>query len=173
MRRLLLVATMAAALMGLPGTARAGAETPVNQRVDIVFVGAQAGVVTARGAIDGVGVVTEENTLHPDGTFHGTLRFQFLLGSVTTPFSGVVTEVDVDPTTCTGRFATVGQFTIASGTGAYAGASGSGRFSERGIFNAVPTASGCSPTVQARTLLVTEATGSVLLPRRSGVLGLT
>ncbi|HEX2118594.1 MAG TPA: hypothetical protein VHF91_05385, partial [Acidimicrobiales bacterium] len=107
-----------------------------------------------------------------DGTFHGTLRFQFLLGSVTAPFTGLVTEVDVDPATCTGRFATVGQFTIASGTGAYAGVTGSGRFSERGIFNAVPTPSGCSPTLQVRTLLVTEATGSVSRPPRPGVLGL-
>ena len=171
MRRLLLFATIAAALVGLPGAGPAAAETPVNQRVDIVFVGAQAGVVTARGAIDAVGVVTEENTLHPDGTFHGTLRFQFLLGSVTAPFTGVVTEVEVDPATCTGRFATVGEFTIASGTGAYAGATGWGRFSERGIFNAVPTQSGCSPTLQVRTLLLTEATGSVTLAPRTRLLG--
>jgi hypothetical protein len=145
---------------------------PTNQRVDIVFVGAQAGVVTARGAINGIGVVTEENTLNPDGTFHGTLRFLFLLGSVTAPFTGVVTDVHVDPATCTGRFSTVGEFTIASGTGAYAGATGSGRFTERGVFNALPTPSGCSPTIQVRTLLETAATGAVSLPPRPRLLGL-
>lgn len=171
MRRLLLVATVALALVAVPGAGPAVA-TPVNQRVDIVFVGAQAGVVTARGAIDAVGLVSEENTLNPDGSFHGMLRFVFPLGSVTAPFTGMVTEVEVDPATCTGRFATVGRFTIASATGAYAGASGSGQFSERGTFNAVPSSSGCSPTLQVRTLLVTEATGSVTLPRRTTLLGL-
>jgi hypothetical protein len=83
----------------------------------------------------------------------------------------VVTEVEVDPATCTGRFATVGEFTIAWGTGAYAGASGSGRFCEQGIFNAVPAPWGCSPTLQVRTLLVTEAIGLVTLAPRTGILG--
>lgn len=171
MRRLLTVATalVVLAVLGLPGTAQA--EAGANTTVKIVFVGGPVGVATSSGAINAVGAVTEENTLLPDGTFHGTLRFQFLLGTVTAPFTGLVTSVDVDPTTCTGRFTTVGEFTLSGGTGLYAGISGHGAFTERGIFNAVPTPSGCSPTLQIRTWLETDATATVSLPRRTSIFG--
>ena len=43
---------------------------------------------------------------------------------MTAPFTGVVTDVEVDPATCTAPFATVGELTIATDTGAYAGAWG-------------------------------------------------
>lgn len=170
MKRILTVATALAVLAvpGLAGTAHAG--SGANTTVKILFMGGPVGVVKSSGAINAAGAVTEQNTLLPDGTFHGTLRFQFLLGTVTAPFTGVVTSVDVDPTTCTGRFTTVGEFTISGGTGAYAGISGRGDFTERGIFNAAPTPSGCSPTLQVRTWLETDATATVSLPRRSGLL---
>jgi hypothetical protein len=170
MRRLVLVAILAGALLAPAGPAAADAD--VNQRVRIAFAGGYVGVATAAGRINSVGVVTEQSTLNADGTFHGTLAFQFPLGWVTAPYRGAVTEVHVEPTTCQGRFATVGEFTLAAGTGAYAGISGHGRFSEQGIFNAVPTLEGCSPTLQVRTLLATEATATVSLPHRLGLLGL-
>ena len=171
MKRLPTIATALAVLTvpALAGPAHAG--SAANTTVKIVFVGGPVGVVRSVGAINAVGAVTEENTLLPDGTFHGTLRFQFLLGTVTAPFSGVVTSVDVDPTTCAGRFTTVGDFTVSAGTGAYAGISGRGDFTERGVFNAVPTPSGCSPTLQVRTWLETDATATISLPRRGGLLG--
>jgi hypothetical protein len=143
-----------------------------NTRVKITFVGGPVGAVRSTGAINAVGVALEETVLNPDGTFTGTLSFVFPLGTVTAPYSGHVTSVAVDAT-CTGRFTTVGSFTITAGTGFYAGISGTGNFTERGIFNAVPTGSGCSPDLQVRTYLTTDATATVVLRQRplGGLLG--
>lgn len=170
-RVLVITATVVAPVAGVVVARPAQAAAP-NTTVEIVFVGGPVGVVTSRGAITGIGTAIEETVLNPDGTFTGTLRFVFPLATVTAPYAGHVTSVDVDAT-CTGRFTTVGSFRIAAAAGLYAGASGSSTFTESGIFNALPTGTGCSPTLQVRTYLTTEATATVKPPPRplGGLLG--
>lgn len=157
----LLVAAAGAA--PAPASAQAAPAAGPNTWVKITFVGGPVGVVKSTGAVKGVGAALEETVLNPDGTFTGTLRFLFALGTVTATYQGVVTSVSVDAT-CTGRFTTVGTFQITAGTGLYAGISGSGNLTESGIFNAVPTGTGCSPDLQVRTYLTTDATATVSLP---------
>jgi hypothetical protein len=155
-------------VMALVSTAVAAAWSPAaadattaNQRVRIVFAGGYSGVALASGVINAVGAAQEESTLHPDGSFVGRLTFRFPLGTVTAPFEGQVTSVTVDPTTCVGRFTSVGSFTIGSATGLYRGTTGHGTFTEAGMFNSLPTPSGCSPEPLLRTLLVTEAVAHI------------
>lgn len=165
MKRIVSSVLAAVAMVG-GAAAPAGAQAPPapNTRVQIVFVGGPVGVVKSTGAINAVGVALEQTVLKPDGTFTGTLSFIFPLGTVTAPYAGVVTSVNVDAT-CTGRFTTVGSFAITAGTGLYTGISGNGNFTESGIFNAVPTGTGCSPDLQVRTYLTTEAAATVVLPQ--------
>jgi hypothetical protein len=146
-----------------PASARAAQAAGPNTWVKITFVGGPVGVVKSTGAVKGVGAALEETVLNPDGTFTGTLQFLFPLGTVTATYQGFVTSVSVDAT-CTGRFTTVGTFQITAGTGLYAGIAGSGNLTESGIFNAVPTGTGCSPDLQVRTYLTTDATATVSLP---------
>lgn len=141
----------------------AASQTATNQHVQITFAGGYTGVAVATGVIDAVGLAEEQSTLNPDGSFFGTLAFRFPRGTVAAPFTGQVTSLTVDPTTCIGRFTTVGAFTIAGGTGLYAGIAGSGTFTEEGTFNSLPTPGGCDPQPLLRTLLVTEAIGTVTL----------
>lgn len=163
MRRTLTAVTVAVSLTLAAGAGPASAQTAPNQRVSITFVGGYTGVAVATGVINAVGVAQEQSTLSPDGSFVGTLTFRFALGTVVAPFTGQVTSVTVDPRTCTGRFTSVGSFTIASATGAYAGMSGHGSFTEEGMFNSLRTANGCNPEPFIRTLLRTEATAVVAL----------
>jgi uncharacterized ion transporter superfamily protein YfcC len=160
------VAVVVAAVLTAGTAGPAAGQTPApDQRAKIVFVGGPVGVVRATGFIDAVGVALEQTTLNPDGTFTGTLTFLFPLGTITAPYAGVVTSVTVDPLTCTGRFATAGTFQVAAATGFYVGTAGSGTFTESGIFNAVPTGAGCSPDLQVRTYLTTDATASLTRSR--------
>ena len=174
MRRILVSTVAALALVAGGAAAPAAAQTPPapNTQVKITFVGGPVGVVKSTGAINAVGVALEQTVLNPNGTFTGTLTFVFPLGTITARYSGIVTSVDVDAT-CTGRFTTVGSFQITAGTLFYTGISGSGTFTESGIFNAVPTGTGCSPDLQVRTYLTTDATATVNVPPRpfGGLLG--
>ena len=161
MRRTLTTATVAVVLTLAASVGPASAQTAPNQRVKITFAGGYTGVAVATGVINAVGVAQEESTLNPDGSFFGTLTFRFPLGTVVAPFTGQVTSVNVDPRTCIGRFTSVGTFTVASATGLYLRTSGHGSFTEAGVFNSLPTADGCSPEPFLRTLLVTEAIGTL------------
>lgn len=165
MRKVVISVMAAVAVVSGATTGAAAAQTQParNTRVQITFVGGPVGVVKSTGAINAVGAALEQTTLNPNGTFTGTLTFVFPLGTVTAPYSGIVTSVNVDAS-CTGRFTTVGTFTITAGTGLYTGISGSGSFTENGVFNAVPTGTGCSPDLQVRTYLTTEATANVVVP---------
>ncbi|MFP5371143.1 MAG: hypothetical protein ACLGI3_10400, partial [Actinomycetes bacterium] len=155
MRRMLTAVTAALALTLAAGVGPARAQTASDQRVSITFVGGYTGVAVATGVINAVGVAQEESTLNADGSFFGTLTFRFALGTVVAPFTGQVTSVTVDPRTCTGRFTSVGTFTIGGATGWYSGISGHGSFTEAGLFNALPTADGSSPEPFLRTVLRT------------------
>ncbi len=162
MRRTLAAVTATVVLTLGAGAGPASAQTAPNQRVKITFVGGYTGMAVATGVINAVGLAQEESTLNPDGSFFGTLTFRFPLGTVVAPFTGQVTSVTVDPRTCTGRFTSVGTFTVARATGLYAGISGHGSFTEEGVFNSLPTADGgCNPEPFLRTLLVTEATATI------------
>lgn len=161
MRRTLTAVIAAVVLTLSASVGPAAAENAPNQRVKITFAGGHTGVAVASGVINAVGIAQEESTLNADGSFFGTLTFRFALGTVVAPFTGQVTSVTVDPRTCTGQFTTIGTFTIAGGTGRYAGIGGSGSFTEEGVFNSLPTAGGCDPEPFLRTLLVTEATATV------------
>lgn len=163
MRRTLatIAATVALSLVAIAPPA--AAQTAPNQHVKITFAGGYTGVAAATGVIEAVGVAEEQSTLNPDGSFLGTLTFRFPRGTVVAPFTGQVTSLTVDPTTCIGRFTTAGGFRIAGGTGLYWGVGGSGTFTEEGMFNSQPTPGGCDPQPLLRTLLVTEAVGTVTL----------
>ena len=124
-------------------TGGATAETGGNQRFTVIVSGRgedgfDVARVVASGPIRGVG--TFEETEDPE-----VVRFVFPRGSVLLDVPNAEESDDFNERSCSGSFTFSGPFTIIEGTGAYAGAEGSGTFEGRGRYFGRPTADGeCS-----------------------------
>jgi hypothetical protein len=81
-------------------------------------------------------------------------RFAFPKGSIIVVHKATKATQSGDQKSCFGTFTQVGKFTVLSGTGAYAGAHGSGTFTVNGYFL------GCGNTPTAASVII-KATGTV------------
>ncbi|MEA2686620.1 MAG: hypothetical protein QOE93_1815 [Actinomycetota bacterium] len=139
---LLTVVAGMALLVGM--AAPATAATTGAQNFSFIYVGeGDTATVAANGPISGVG---KSVTVSDDGEGHGVDEVTFKKGTF------VLDHDDIDSSfqqtfnerTCVGRFSASGDYTLGSGTGVYAGVSGSGTYSYRGTFFGHRTADGCS-----------------------------
>ena len=142
-------AVAAVLLVGLTGTAVAGAQT-TSQSIFVYVQGAFGGnqptasVVVASGALNAVG--TDQYAPSQPGDPANVDRDTFVFPHGT--LSSMVTK-QVDQMTplnaCTVALKMAGTFQINGGTGAYQGAHGSGTFTQQGIgFGAHLPSGGCS-----------------------------
>jgi hypothetical protein len=116
-------AVVGLAIAGMPGPA--AAETGA-QEFRVVKIGANTGTVVALGVITGGGR-EENNRLQVERGTPFQVRFTFPRGELfqtITPVGAPV--VDFNPTTCLSRISIFDTTKIDYGTGAYAGATGSG-----------------------------------------------
>jgi hypothetical protein len=113
------------ALLGSPGAAVAA----TSGRVDFttVKVGINPGTVVARGLINAAGVETNNRHLLPPGTPFQVVD-SFPLGDIliTATPTGAPQIVSFNPTTCVTTMILRTSVLVTGGTGAYAGASGTG-----------------------------------------------
>jgi hypothetical protein len=120
--------------------------------------------VVASGVLNAAGTVTDALTLNPNGTFDNLAVQTFPNGTLTYHGMGTFT-LTVDPRSCVGRGDVVGPFQITGGTGAYAGATGSGTafITLYFFFDRNPDGS-CVQGPPARTYGVARAPGHLTLP---------
>jgi len=111
-------------LTGSPGPALAATSGP--QTFTVVKIGTDTGTVVARGVITGAGR-EENNRLQVPRGAPFQVEFTFPQGKLFQTITPVgPPEVDFNPTTCIARITIFDTTEITGGTGAYAGASGSG-----------------------------------------------
>ena len=154
MRRLIAgVALGVGALFGLSSPA-----WPVTGPQSFILYGGfdEEGTIVASGPISGVGrnIPTGEETetdIFPNGSID--LRHPETGGSES-----------FDPRTCLGTATFNGTYSIESGTGAYAGATGSGTYQGQAFFLAERTAEGCSEEETAFSFFFVRASGTTTLP---------
>ena len=121
-------------LLGFPGTA--SAQTTGRQTFILSQVGDQPeATVYAAGPIRGVGrdIVVNEEFDDEAGTFVSEDVLRFRDGDVFVTFTGQA-MFDFDPVRCIGKFSGTATYEITGGTRRYAGASGSGSGTFRGVF---------------------------------------
>jgi len=151
-------------LFAAPAHATTGA-----QKLTIVFSGdprsGMLGRVIATGVITGVG---KDETIAQDARPDGS---ETDIDLITLP-GGTITVVDTDPgdlfqfdsLSCTARIGTnAGTFSVTGGSGRYAGASGRGTFTARGLVIFDRVAGGCSEEPRSFFAVVT-ATGTISVP---------
>jgi hypothetical protein len=119
--------------------------------------------VVASGLVNAAGTVTDVLTLNPNGTFDNFAVQTFPNGTLNYHGMGTFTTT-VDPRSCVGRGDVVGPFVITGGTGAYAGAGGSGTalITLYFVFNRNPDGS-CVQGPPAKTYGVARAAGHLTL----------
>ncbi|MDQ4132892.1 MAG: hypothetical protein M3179_06700 [Actinomycetota bacterium] len=141
-----IVATVVAgvALLGVARPATAMPNGAVTVKViNTTTSGQFPGRATVTGAIntscqDGPPVVT----FGPAGSFHVDDRLVCREGELLVSADGTGT-VQVDPTTCVGRFPQGGTFQFTGGTGEFAGATGGGTWTGNALLVFRRTAEGC------------------------------
>ena len=89
-------------------------------------------------------------------------KFVFPAGSVVISHHATSQHDNFDPRSCTDRFTESGTYSLSSGTGAYAGVTGSGTYSAKGVARGTRTASGCSMNAKSRYFV--SASGWTKLP---------
>lgn len=152
------------ALLAAPAHAATGSQT-----FRIVFSGdprnEPPGRVFATGVVNAIGTdVTIAQDPNPDGSETNTERFTFPGGTITVRATDPGGTFDLNPVTCVATTGTTtGVFTVIGGTGAYAGASGGGTFTGRGLAIFDRVAGGCSEEPRSFFFIVT-ATGTVTVP---------
>ncbi len=155
------------ALSGMAGIA--GAQPANNQRFILFGVGSddEGPVrVVAAGAINSVGeeVIVQEEFNEETGEFTVVDEFVFPEGTLFVTVEGQVDEFDFDERSCVGRFGGTGTFEITGGTGEFAGASGSGTVTFRGIFVAERNPDGsCSEEGEVVSVFLARMRGNVVL----------
>lgn len=160
-RTLALLASVAFLLLSQGAPAFASGSGP--QTWTVVSRGGQPTRVAASGVVTSAGTVVDFLTLHLEtGTFDNLAVQTFPEGTLL--YHGMGTAVlNVDPRTCVGKGRFVGPFVITGGTGAYAGAHGSGTAIGDLTFIYTRTATGCSQ-VPIQTWGVAQATGQLTVP---------
>ena len=160
MRKVLVTVVSGMAL--LLGMAAPAAATTGSQTFSFIYVGdGDTATVAANGPISGIGTSV---TVDDDDQGHGVDQVTFKKGSF------VIDHDDIDATfaesfnehACIGRFSASGNYTLGSGTGVYAGVSGTGTYSYRGTFFGHRTAEGCSD--DGTVLITVRASGTTTLP---------
>ena len=135
-------------LLASPARAATG-----SQSFRIIFTGnpraGSRGTVIAAGVANGVGFdETIAQDPHPDGSETDTDRITLPGGTITILDTDPPDTATFNPLTCTATLAVAGApYTVVGGTGAYAGASGSGTFSARGLVVFGRTATGCTDDI--------------------------
>lgn len=152
------VVWLLAAQAGAAMAATSGAQTWT-----VVSRNGQPTRVAASGVLTNAGTVKDFLTLHLEtGTFDNFAVQTYPDGTLL--YHGQGTAVlNVDPVTCIGKGRFVGPFVITGGTGAYAGASGSGVAIGDLTFVFTRTPTGCS-SVPIQSWGVAQATGQLTLP---------
>ncbi|MCA1695437.1 MAG: hypothetical protein LC749_12280, partial [Actinobacteria bacterium] len=100
----------------------------------------------------------------PDGSETDTDLITFPRGTITIVDTDPADIFHFDPVSCTARLFGSGPFKVAGGTGAYAGARGSGTFSANGVVVFSRTPSGCSAEPRSFVAVVTATTKSLTVP---------
>lgn len=128
---------------GPVGWRAASADTASPQRFVLVATDLSGtGHLVASGPVHGVGTDTViSHTENPDGTFTDVDRFDLPGGQVVIHDTYRV-ELATGDRSCTTHIAVEGTWSIAMGTGAFAGATGGGTFTAHGVFVAGRAASG-------------------------------
>lgn len=166
MRRIL--AGLAGLSLGLTLMAAPASAAPSRQSFQFFFPGdPQAGAVgpvVTIGAVNGVGTDrTVAITPNPDGTVTDTDVVTLAKGTLTIQDTDTAGSFTLDPVSCIGSVSGSGPYTIVGGTGAYAGATGAGRFEGRGVLFFTRTAGGCSEQPRS-PFFVVKASGTISLP---------
>ncbi len=150
-----------AMVVGLAGPASA---VTGSQRFTVLFSG-ETGKVFAAGVINGAGTDVElSSTDNPDGSSSGVDQFVFPQGTLTVTHFENPGEFSFNPRSCVGRFSFTGTFTVTGGTGAYAGATGSGTDVGSGVFVAKRNPDGSCSEEEAFSNVVVRATGTLSVP---------
>jgi hypothetical protein len=141
MRRVLVLCAAVGLLM--VGFAASAGAASNSERWTIITVNAGPGRVVAQGPINAVGTVHDNFILFPDGTFTNTAVQTFPDGVITLASHGTQ-QFEFHPAACEGGGTISGQFNVMSGTGRYAGLTGSGTIGGRITVVNQRTSSGCS-----------------------------
>lgn len=163
MRRLAAVLFSAAFLVtGLAGPATA--QTTGNQRFIVIISASgdrESSRVIAIGPITAVGTFQENED--PD-----LVEFLFPQGTITLFAPAEDESEDFNERACVGSFTFSGPVTIVGATGAFRGATGSGRVDGRGTFVADRTPDGCSEEEEGGSFfLYASVTANVTLPAQA------
>lgn len=150
MRRLVMsiagvVTVVVPATVGLAGTASAAAPQAMHQV--ITFDASQGegapGSIEASGAVSGEGTNYTTSSRNTGRANHATELQVFDDGTINIKDSAANESDSFDPVTCTDTVTGGGQFKVTGGTGAYAGISGHGHFTESGHIVFPQTSDGC------------------------------
>ena len=165
--RKMLFGLMAAGLALLGFATAATADTTGAQTFVIVFRGpGTTPVAAAYGPVAGVGTNVGESTVRgPGGTFTSVDRVVLPQGSVVITNSGVH-EQTMDERTCVATIREHGTVRFTGGTGAYAGATGSGTFdTPLGTVVGVRDSNGvCTLGPGSVGVVVIRVTGTITIP---------
>jgi hypothetical protein len=131
LRVLLSVASVVA--VGAMGTGVAGASSTPTEYLTATQTSASGPMtVVAAGPISATGTDVQSGRHRDD--------FVFPDGTLTVRHEPLTQRQTYDGRTCTGTFSETGTYVVAKGTGAYAHATGSGRYKVSGVF------AGCDPS---------------------------
>jgi hypothetical protein len=161
-----LTAAVIAALSMTAAQTAAAAREPGAQRWLVLTRPGEPTHVVATGAVNALGTVQDSLALNfitaTGGTFDNYAAQTYPDGTLNYHGRGTFT-LTVNQRSCIGEGDVVGSFVIEGGTGAYAGATGTGTalISLRFFFE--ETATGCSQ-VPVRTYGVAQATGTLIIP---------
>ncbi len=156
----MLAAVMAALALAGPALAVSG-----TQRFT-VLLGDDVELVIAAGLVHAVGrLETDSHQFDPeDGSVVVLNQFVFDDGTLAVTFRGQA-QLESGPN-CVTRTAIDGTFEVTGGTGRYAGATGGGTFTDRGVLVGRRGPEGCSEEGFFRAVI--RATGTITLPKAEG-----
>ena len=158
-------AVMALVLVGFPAPAVAQTTGPqsvtIVVRQDFALDQPTFSRVVATGVITAVG--TDVFLPSPPGDSASFSRYEFPDGTLSVRNNPEQQEFRLNPNSCVGMLEASGTWEVLGGTGAYAGAQGSGTLTLSGTAHLARKADGCSET-DGTSRAVIKITGEVTLP---------